>query len=196
MYKFALGTAVASLALVGAAAAENNPAPTAKTLDGAWTVVSYEKDGKAQADANGGRLIAVRVHPQTHSLQGSPGSSSRGSVELTELRDRQRADLERDVVDVLGADHGAEVRVVHGSKRRCLINESHEADVLVIDAPRAPSMSPLLAQRIVYAATLPFVGLVTTYVYLDARTRLELEPVDRRSELPAEIELAVTPTTG
>jgi hypothetical protein len=29
--------------------------------------------------------------------------------------------------------------------------------VLVIDAPRAPSMSPLLAQRIVYAATCPVV---------------------------------------
>jgi nucleotide-binding universal stress UspA family protein len=113
--------------------------------------------GKAQADANGGRLIAVRVHPQPHSLQGSPGSSSRGATELNELRDQQRAELERDVVDVLGAHHGAEVRVVHGSKRRCLINESHEADVLVIDAPRAPSMSPLLAQRIVYAATCPVV---------------------------------------
>ena len=140
--------------------------------------------GKAQADANGGRLIAVRVHPQPHSLQGSPGSSSRGATELNELRDQQRAELDRDVVDVLGADHGAEIRVVHGSKRRCLINESHEADVLVIDAPRAPSMSPLLAQRIVYAATLSRRG----YAPVDLRPpRVLAEPVRsrRRPSRPA-----------
>jgi hypothetical protein len=43
---------------------------------------------------------------------------------------------------------------------------------------------------IVYAAALPFVGLVTAYVYFDARTRVELEPVVDQGELPAEIELA------
>ncbi len=42
----------------------------------------------------------------------------------------------------------------------------------------------------VYALALPFVGLVTAYVYFDARARGELEPADRRQELPAEIELA------
>ena len=31
------------------------------------------------------------------------------------------------------------------------------ADLLVIDAPRVPSMSPLLAHRLVYAATCPVV---------------------------------------
>jgi len=104
--------------------------------------------GKAQAQANGGRLIAVRVHPTPPSQQ---------ATDLQPLREQQLADLQRDVVDVLGEDHGADIRVLHGGKRRCLINESHEADVLVIDAPRAPSMSPLLAQRIVYAATCPVV---------------------------------------
>ena len=43
---------------------------------------------------------------------------------------------------------------------------------------------------LVYAAALPFVALVTAYVYFDARTRLELEPVVEHRELPAEIELA------
>jgi hypothetical protein len=43
---------------------------------------------------------------------------------------------------------------------------------------------------IVYAAALPFVGLVTAYAYLDARTRFELAPEPRPWELPAEIELA------
>ncbi|HEX4746223.1 MAG TPA: hypothetical protein VFU99_04995 [Gaiellaceae bacterium] len=42
---------------------------------------------------------------------------------------------------------------------------------------------------IVYAASLPFVGLVTAYVYFDARTRLELEPPVRVAELPAEVSL-------
>jgi hypothetical protein len=44
-----------------------------------------------------------------------------------------------------------------------------------------------LVAGLVYAIALPFVALVTAYVYIDARTRLELEPVDDRDELPAEI---------
>ena len=42
---------------------------------------------------------------------------------------------------------------------------------------------------VVYALALPFVALVTAYVYFDARTRGELESA-QPSELPAEIELA------
>jgi hypothetical protein len=42
---------------------------------------------------------------------------------------------------------------------------------------------------IVYVVVLPFVALVTTYVYFDARTRLELEPRDERREVPAEIQV-------
>jgi hypothetical protein len=112
--------------------------------------------GKALADANGGRLVAVRINPASASEE-APGTPARGAAQHHLSRDEQRAELERDVDEVLGADHGAEIRVLHGSKRRGLINESHDADVLVIDAPRAPSMSPLLAQRIVYAATCPVV---------------------------------------
>jgi hypothetical protein len=44
-----------------------------------------------------------------------------------------------------------------------------------------------LVSGLVYAIALPFVALVTAYVYFDARARLELEPVDTRDELPAEI---------
>lgn len=46
-----------------------------------------------------------------------------------------------------------------------------------------------LVAGVVYALALPYVALVTSYVYFDARTRGELEPVDRPSQLPAEIEL-------
>jgi hypothetical protein len=43
---------------------------------------------------------------------------------------------------------------------------------------------------IVYALALPFVALVTSYVYFDARARVELEAEEKVDELPAEIELA------
>jgi hypothetical protein len=44
---------------------------------------------------------------------------------------------------------------------------------------------------VVYALAMPFVALVTAYVYFDARTRVELEPIERIDELPAEIQLSV-----
>jgi hypothetical protein len=47
-----------------------------------------------------------------------------------------------------------------------------------------------LVAGVVYAIALPFVALVTSYVYFDARARQELEPADRRTELPAEVTLA------
>jgi hypothetical protein len=47
-----------------------------------------------------------------------------------------------------------------------------------------------LVAGVVYAICMPFVALVASYVYFDARARTELEPVDRRSELPAEIQLS------
>jgi hypothetical protein len=59
--------------------------------------------------------------------------------------------------------------------------------IFVVDAPLA--MLNVVA-GIVYAAALPFVALVTAYVYFDARTRVELEPVVDQRELPAEIELS------
>ena len=108
--------------------------------------------GKAQADANDGRLVAVRVHTDPRASQGTEVSMADN-----DLRASQQAQLEQDVSSVLGEAHGAEVRVIHGRRRQALINVSQEADVLVIDAPRAPSMSPLLAQRVIYAASCPVV---------------------------------------
>ncbi|MGL6280335.1 MAG: hypothetical protein ACRC50_12365, partial [Gaiella sp.] len=60
--------------------------------------------------------------------------------------------------------------------------------VFVVDAPL--SLLNVVA-GLVYAATMPYVGLVTTYVYADARARVELEPRQAIDELPAEI--ALTP---
>ena len=58
--------------------------------------------------------------------------------------------------------------------------------ILLTDAPLA--LLNIVA-GIVYALTMPFVALVTAYVYFDARTRHELEPADEPDELPAEIEV-------
>ena len=112
---------------------------------------------RAQAEANGGRLVAVRVY-QSPSVPGAPaGTSSRVPPSPEELHAQEQSSLERDVAEVLGEDHGVELRVVRGGKRRGLIDQARGADLLVIDAPRTPSMSPLLAHRIVYAAPCPVV---------------------------------------
>jgi hypothetical protein len=113
--------------------------------------------GQAQAEANGGRLIAVRVYQVPHVPQAPPGTSSRTPPDAAKVRADEEARLRRDVAEVLGEEHGAELRVVRGSKRKGLLEQAHDADLLVIDAPRKPSMSPLLAQRIVYAASCPVV---------------------------------------
>jgi len=42
---------------------------------------------------------------------------------------------------------------------------------------------------VVYVVALPYVAVVTAYVYFDARTHRELERADTRPELPAEIDL-------
>jgi hypothetical protein len=112
---------------------------------------------RAQTEANGGRLIAVRVYQVPNVPGGPSGTSSRTPQDPDQLHADEQARLRRDVAEVLGEDHGAELRVVRGSKRRGLLDQALEADLLVIDAPRSPSMSPLLAHRIVYAATCPVV---------------------------------------
>lgn len=90
MYKFALGTAVACLAVVATAAGQDNLAPTAKTLDGAWTVVCYEKDGQPQADARG---MVVKAEAGTVIFTGKDGKVAltlrlafgpNGTVQVTE----------------------------------------------------------------------------------------------------------------
>lgn len=91
MLKFALGTAVACFALVTSAAAEDNKAPTAKTLDGAWTVVCYEKDGEPQPEAKG---MTVKAEAGMITCSGKDGKpvmtlkvvlGPNGTVQVTEV---------------------------------------------------------------------------------------------------------------
>ena len=58
--------------------------------------------------------------------------------------------------------------------------------ILLTDAP--PALLNVVA-GVVYALAMPFVALTTAYVYFDARTRFELEPVSEPGRLPAEIQL-------
>ena len=61
---------------------------------------------------------------------------------------------------------------------------------LLIFATNAPLALLNVVAGIVYAIALPFVALVTCYVYFDARARHELEPREHPDELAAEISLA------
>jgi hypothetical protein len=60
---------------------------------------------------------------------------------------------------------------------------------LLIFATEAPLGVINLVAGVIYALAMPFVALTTSYVYFDARTRLELEPEESPDELPAEIAL-------
>jgi hypothetical protein len=60
---------------------------------------------------------------------------------------------------------------------------------LLIFATETPLALLNVVAGVVYALAMPFVALVTSYAYFDARARFELEPVERISELPAELEL-------
>jgi hypothetical protein len=59
--------------------------------------------------------------------------------------------------------------------------------IFLTDAP-LPLLN--LVAGVVYGLAMPFVALVTAYVYFDARTRHELEPAEEPDELSAEIQVA------
>lgn len=111
------------------------------------------------ASLRGGRVVAVRawrpLAPQTASrVTAAPIIEDESASEA-----EARRQLEADVAEVLGPDHGVEVRLVHGGKRSSLLEAARGADLLVIDAPRRLDLSavPGFAQRIVYAAPCPVV---------------------------------------
>jgi len=61
---------------------------------------------------------------------------------------------------------------------------------LLILLTSAPLPFLNLVAGLVYAVTIPFVAIATTYVYFDTRVRAELAPEDEPDELPAEIPLS------
>jgi hypothetical protein len=60
---------------------------------------------------------------------------------------------------------------------------------LLILATSAPPAFLNVVAGVVYALSVPFVALTTSFVYFDARTRLELEGTEEPDVLPAEIRL-------
>ena len=61
--------------------------------------------------------------------------------------------------------------------------------VLLILVTNAPFWLVNVIAGLVYAVTMPFLALTTTYVYFDLRVRNELAPAHEPDELPAEIGL-------
>lgn len=111
----------------------------------------------AQAAQNRGHLVAVRAWRMPPSSGTTSGvMAARPPDEATVIKSAKRS-LEADVTEILGPDHGAELRLVRGSHRRVLLDESRDADLLVMDAPRRLTGQPLFAQRVVGAATCPVV---------------------------------------
>ena len=68
-----------------------------------------------------------------------------------------QASLKADVAAALGPEHGAELRLVRGSRFKVLVAAAGGADLLVVDAPRQLLAGPMFAHRLVYAAACPVV---------------------------------------
>jgi hypothetical protein len=112
--------------------------------------------GRAQA-GSGGRLVAVRAWRMPNP-QATPSGTPAGRISRAEeIEAEARASLERDVAATLGADHGAELLLVRGSKYAVLLKAAEDADLLVVDAPRQLLAGPMFAHRLVYAASCPVV---------------------------------------
>lgn len=111
------------------------------------------------AALRGGRVVAVRAWRPTPPQTASRVTPAPLSEDSVAAETQARLALEDDVRAVLGPDHDVEPRLVHGGKRKVLIAQSREADLLVVDAPRRTDLTsaPLFAQRLIYRAACPVV---------------------------------------
>ena len=126
---------------------ETSKSPTALT----WAV--------EQARLRQGRVVAVRAWRPPVPTSASRGTPPVVSVDLQAAEAAACGDLDSDVTASLGADHGVEVRLVRGGRRKTLVDESRRADLLVLDAPGlgASSTSPLSVPRLIRRAGCPVV---------------------------------------
>ncbi|GGL34966.1 universal stress protein [Phycicoccus endophyticus] len=110
-----------------------------------------------QARVHGGRVIALRAW-HTGAPQATPSGTTAARVpSSTEAEHEAVSRLAADVLEVLGPDHGVDLRVTRGDRHRALLEAARDADLLVIDAPRSLASAPLFAHRLVYAAECPVV---------------------------------------
>ena len=112
-----------------------------------------------QAEHRGGVVIALRAWRPPRAPAASGARPPTPEADAAVLFDREQAELERDVADVVGVDARVECRLVRGGRRKALRSISKFADLLVIDAPRRSDLttSPLFARRLVYTARCPVV---------------------------------------
>ncbi|OWK42230.1 hypothetical protein [Fimbriiglobus ruber] len=92
MIRYLLGTAVVFSAFMATASAEDAKAPNGKNLDGAWTVVCFERNGQPQADAKG---MTVKAEGNTLTCSGRDGKPAvtmklafgpNGTIRVTETK--------------------------------------------------------------------------------------------------------------
>jgi len=112
----------------------------------------------AEAAARGGSVVAVRAwRPVTPTSSGTRPPLQTYDAETAYAGERER--LSADVAAVLGPDHQVECRLVEGGRRKVLLKQARDADLLVVDAPRQTELSGgvFFAHRLVYAAPCPVV---------------------------------------
>lgn len=113
-----------------------------------------------QARHHNGRVVAVRAWQVPRSAPPNTvaqGTSAGRLPTATSLEAQAREQLAADVEQVLGADHGVEVLVLRGGRRKSLVQAARGADLLVVDAPRALTTGPMFAHRLIYSASCPVV---------------------------------------
>jgi len=112
----------------------------------------------AEAAARGGSVVAVRAwRPTTPTSSGTRPPLHTYDAEAGYAGEQER--LSVDVAAVLGPDHQVECRLIEGGRRKVLLKQARDADLLVVDAPRQTELGGgvLFVHRLVYAAPCPVV---------------------------------------
>jgi nucleotide-binding universal stress UspA family protein len=110
-----------------------------------------------QAAVRGGRVVAVRAW-RPHAPETSTGGRVPSVVSDDSALASEQSRLAEDVAHVLGRDHLVDTRVVAGKRRAVLVEESRNADLVVIDAGRSTEVGARwLGSRLVRASKCPVV---------------------------------------
>ena len=110
-------------------------------------------------------------------------------AQVVELEDRSAIDaLRRSARLVRG--HWLRVASLVGLGAVLALGAGPLIGALLILLTNAPLPLLNVVAGVIYSIAIPFVAVTTTYVYMDARARVELEPADELDELPAEIQLS------
>ena len=110
-----------------------------------------------EAALRGGRVVAVRAW-RPHAPETATGGRLPSVVSDETALGNETSRLADDVAHVLGRDHLVETRVVAGKRRAVLVEESRNADLVVIDAGHSTEVKARwLDSRLVRASHCPVV---------------------------------------